>query len=95
MSLYYSIQLTRWNTRPEAYSQFHLFHTWSLFITTGTDHQWEYSSWSCVCIRPSIQAHISVNAGRNFFNLGKMMSCDPGLMPIWFHFLMTMNDDDR
>ena len=32
-------------------------------------------------VRPS--PYSSVNAGRNFFNLGKMMAYDSGLMPVW------------
>ena len=36
----------------------------------------------------STQAHIRVTTGRNFFNLGKIMTYDydAGLMPVWFHF---------
>ena len=40
----------------------------------------------CPLVFQSVQAHtcISVTAGRNCFNLGKMMSYNPGLMSIFF-----------
>ena len=43
-------------------------------------------------VSPSIQAHISVTASRNFFNLGMMMASGPGLMLV---LMRSMFSDDH
>ena len=46
-----------------------------------------------LCVRLSVQTHISVTAGRNFIILGMMMGYDLGMMPIDSTFLYCLIRD--
>ena len=74
----------------EQVSDIYAHNLWSFLLSLHDLHDWRaiIKNVLCLCqsIRQSVQAHIPVTVGRNFFIWGKMMAYDPGLMPVLFHF---------